>query len=86
MSALAFLTELSRQGVEIWVDGDQLHCRAPKGVMTAALRSKLAEYKAELLILLSQRQDTALNWATWAITAISRWKLLTWIWPVPCLS
>ncbi len=61
MSALAFLTELSRQGVEIWVDGDQLHCRAPKGVMTAALRSKLAEYKAELLILLSQRQDSNLT-------------------------
>jgi pyochelin synthetase len=59
MSAVEFLTELSKQGIKIWADGDQLHCRAPKGVMTATLRSKLTEYKAELLMLLSQQQDSA---------------------------
>ena len=57
MSAIAFLTELSRQGVKVWVDGDQLRCRAPKGMITASLRSKLAEYKPELLTLLSQHQN-----------------------------
>src|SRR2546430_2399831 len=57
MSAVAFLAELSRQGVKVWADGDQLRCRAPKGMITAAVRSKLAECKAELLTLLSQHQE-----------------------------
>jgi amino acid adenylation domain-containing protein len=57
MSAVAFLTELSRQGVKVWADDGQLRCRAPKGVITPVVRSKLAEYKAELLTLLSRPQE-----------------------------
>jgi pyochelin synthetase len=63
MSAVEFLTELSKQGVKVWADGNQLRYRAPKGVMTAALRSKLAERKAELLTFLSQDQGSKLAMA-----------------------
>jgi len=58
MSAVEFLAELSREGVKIWVDGTQLRYRAPKGIITASLRSKLVEYKPELLVLLSQQLDS----------------------------
>ena len=60
MSAIEFLTELSGQGVKVWVDSDHLCYRAPKGVMTPSLLSKLAEYKTELLMFLSQHQKSDL--------------------------
>ncbi len=59
MNVVEFLTNLSHQGVTLWVDGDQLRYRAPGGVMTASLRTELTRYKQELLIELSQRQDNA---------------------------
>ncbi|HEY4035382.1 MAG TPA: amino acid adenylation domain-containing protein, partial [Ktedonobacteraceae bacterium] len=63
MSAVEFLTELSKQGVKVWADGNQLRYRAPKGVMTAALLAKLAEGKAELLAFLSQHRESDLAMA-----------------------
>ena len=43
------LDSLSDLGIELWVEGDQLRYRAPKGALTAELRSKLRRHKAELL-------------------------------------
>jgi len=43
------LAELSRQGVRVWVDGPHLRIRAPKGVLTPALRAHLADCKAALI-------------------------------------
>jgi pyochelin synthetase len=56
MNIMKLMEELSRQDIKVWVDGNQLRYRAPKGTVTPALLSKLAEHKAELLTLLSQHQ------------------------------
>jgi amino acid adenylation domain-containing protein len=50
--ATDLLAELSRQGIRVWVDGAHLRIRAPKGVLTRALREHLSERKAELIKLL----------------------------------
>jgi hypothetical protein len=36
------------------VDGDRLHCSAPKGVLTPTLQAQLAERKPEILTFLNQ--------------------------------
>jgi len=51
------LTELSRQGVQLWTEDDQLRVRAPKGVLTPELRSLLSGHKADLLRLLRYRGE-----------------------------
>ena len=33
MTAVEFLAELSREGVKIWAESNQLHYQAPKGAM-----------------------------------------------------
>ncbi|MFO1432619.1 MAG: condensation domain-containing protein [Candidatus Competibacteraceae bacterium] len=52
-----FLAELNRQGIMLWLDGDYLRYRAPKGVLTATLRAELVRRKAELLAFLQQAQQ-----------------------------
>ena len=55
------LSELSKQGVKLWADGDQLRIRAPKGVLTSKLRDSLVECKAELLLLLRRSSLMAIQ-------------------------
>lgn len=54
MITTKILTEVSKLGVQVWADGDQLRYRAPKGVLTPTLRSQLAEHKIEILAQLRQ--------------------------------
>ncbi|GEM_PF-6629108 len=49
-----FLIEISEQGVKLWVEGDQLHIRAPKELLTLELTELLTRYKAEIVLLLKQ--------------------------------
>ncbi|BAY25365.1 amino acid adenylation [Calothrix sp. NIES-2100] len=56
MSIEKFLANLQTKGVKIWIDGDQLGCRAPKGVMTAAIQQELKERKTEILAFLKEAQ------------------------------
>jgi amino acid adenylation domain-containing protein len=49
MSTAEFLASLRRQGVEFRVVGEQLHCNAPKGVLTPSLQQELAARKREIL-------------------------------------
>ncbi|MBW4649609.1 MAG: amino acid adenylation domain-containing protein [Kastovskya adunca ATA6-11-RM4] len=49
-----FLSDLSSLDVKLWVDGDRLHCSAPKGVLTSTLQAQLAERKPEILTFLNQ--------------------------------
>ncbi|MBW4629689.1 MAG: amino acid adenylation domain-containing protein [Brasilonema octagenarum HA4186-MV1] len=51
-----FLASLQTKGVKIWIDGDQLGCRAPKGVMTAAIQQELLKRKTEILAFLKEAQ------------------------------
>ncbi|WP_322768338.1 non-ribosomal peptide synthetase [Frankia sp. Cr1] len=46
---------LSRRGVILWVDGDELRVRAPKNALTDELRTALRENKDEILTTLRER-------------------------------
>jgi len=43
------VAELRARGVALWVEGDSLHYRAPRGALTPELRTALADHKAELM-------------------------------------
>ncbi len=60
MNTSELLTNLTQQGVQLWVDNDKLSIRSPKGVLTPELRTELATRKAELLALLRE-MDVALG-------------------------
>ena len=49
---LAFLSELD---VKLWLDGDNLRCNAPEGIMTFSLKKTLRERKKEIIHVLSKR-------------------------------
>ncbi len=61
MTLNELLAQLSKRGVNLWADNDQLRVRAQKGALTPELRDSLAEHKAELLLLLHQnsRSDSS---------------------------
>ena len=48
-----FLVRLAEMGVKLWSDGGKLRCSGPEHLMTAELRSELAERKAEILAFLN---------------------------------
>ncbi len=49
-----FLTDLRRQQVDLWVDGDQLRLKAPKGVLTERIMEQIQERKPEILLFLKR--------------------------------
>jgi amino acid adenylation domain-containing protein len=51
------LADLSRRGVTLWADGDELRVRAPKDALTGELRTALKERKDELLATLRERSS-----------------------------
>jgi len=50
----ALVLDLSGLGIHIWEQDGYLSYSAPKGTMTSAVRSELAERKAEILAFLRQ--------------------------------
>jgi amino acid adenylation domain-containing protein len=54
MKTLELLSHLRSLDVKLWADGDRLHCSAPKGALTPALRTELAVHKAEILAFLHE--------------------------------
>ena len=54
MTACDLLQELQRNQVILFPDGETLQYRAPKGVLTPALRQAITAHKAKLLVLLTQ--------------------------------
>lgn len=60
MTTLDFLQHLRSLGINVQVAGEQLQCKAPKGVLTPALRAELAERKAEILAFLQNVRHTSL--------------------------
>lgn len=69
------LADLSQQGIKLWASGDQLHIRAPKGVLTAEQNQLLTKYKAELLSLLHQRNLSASTTAPLSFAQQRLWFL-----------
>jgi hypothetical protein len=51
------LTDLHQWGVELTVANGELRYRAPRGVVTPAIRATLSQHKAELVALLSEREQ-----------------------------
>lgn len=47
-----WLATLEAKGVELWVESDQLHFRAPPGTLSAELREQIAQRRPELLTAL----------------------------------
>jgi amino acid adenylation domain-containing protein/non-ribosomal peptide synthase protein (TIGR01720 family) len=52
MKLIKFVEELEAQNVKLFVDGEQLRCRAPKEVLTPDLLSKIKQYKSDIITLL----------------------------------
>ena len=52
MNAAEFLNELRRSSVRIWLEGEQLRCKAPKGVLTKDVAAKISARKPEIIAYL----------------------------------
>ena len=52
-----FLHTLEAKGVQFWLEGETLRCRAPKNVLTSALFKQIQQKKADLLLLLQRREQ-----------------------------
>ena len=57
MTLTEVLAELGRLGIVATAKGDRLHLDAPRGALTTALRSALAEHKPALLLHLVRATD-----------------------------
>lgn len=55
MNANALITELERAGVHLWLDGDKLRFRGPRGVMSQERREQVAARRDEIVQLLRQQ-------------------------------
>jgi aspartate racemase len=52
MTPTELLAYLYNCDMQLWIEGDRLRFKGPKGVLTPALHAQLAEHKAEILALL----------------------------------
>src|SRR5262245_43607011 len=57
MTVSELLAALDHLDVRLWVEGDRLHCSAPKGLLTAELQAALVEHKPALLALFRPADD-----------------------------
>ncbi|MEG4916422.1 amino acid adenylation domain-containing protein [Microcoleus sp. B7-D4] len=70
MNLNQFLAELAERGIKLWVEGDTLRFRAPKGAMTSEERDLLVLHKAKVISLLSQN-NTSANGTSQTIVPVS---------------
>src|SRR5919109_5424060 len=59
MNLSEVLAELADLDVKLWADGEQLRIRASRGSLTPDLHNALVKNKAEILVLLLQRNRSA---------------------------
>ncbi|MEH1936773.1 MAG: amino acid adenylation domain-containing protein [Nostoc sp.] len=57
MTIIEFVSYLNSLGIKIWLEGDQLNYRAPKGVMNPDLKNKLLGRKSEILAFLEEAKN-----------------------------
>jgi amino acid adenylation domain-containing protein len=57
MSFVETLTDLEAQGLELWLEGDQLRYRAPRELLTPQILTDLKQHKEELRTLLGNSRD-----------------------------
>ncbi|NEQ88156.1 MAG: non-ribosomal peptide synthetase, partial [Moorea sp. SIO2I5] len=53
-----FLENLANQNVKLWVEDEDLRCKAPEGVLTSEMRTKLSKRKQEIIVFLQQANLT----------------------------
>ena len=61
MKAPELLAALSERNVQLWIEGDQLRYRAPKGVLIPEFRDLLLREKEEVMGLLRQRARESIS-------------------------
>ncbi|MDZ8241361.1 MAG: hypothetical protein RMZ69_30100 [Nostoc sp. ChiQUE01a] len=54
MNVSELVTNLTQQGVNLWVDNEKLKIRSPKGVITPDIQEKIVAYKAEIVAFLHE--------------------------------
>ena len=57
MTVASLLAELLSRDVQVWIDGDQLRCNAPAGVLTPDLRDVLRQRKADMIQFLRSAES-----------------------------
>ena len=58
MTTLQFLSDLREKEIHLWAEGERLRYRAPRGVISEAIRSELAAKKAEILAILNASPES----------------------------
>lgn len=62
IKTLKFLSQLRAKGIEVWLDGERLRCKAPSGALTPEIRQQLSEKKPDIIKFLTdtrkQRQES----------------------------
>ncbi|MEM8673193.1 MAG: hypothetical protein AAGF83_04890 [Cyanobacteria bacterium P01_G01_bin.67] len=61
MNVSQLLEALAQKGIDLWVDEEKLKIRSPKGVLTPALSTELAQHKQEILSFLRGNTSTISN-------------------------
>jgi thioesterase domain-containing protein len=59
VTVATLLAELRSRDVEVWIEGDQLRCNAPAGVLTPDLRDVLRQRKRDMVEFLRSAQAVA---------------------------
>lgn len=59
MNAATLLAELRSRDIRVWAAGGELHCSAPRGVLTPDMRARLQQHKDEILRLLTSAEALA---------------------------
>ncbi|MEH2219937.1 MAG: condensation domain-containing protein [Nostoc sp.] len=57
MTTIEFVSYLNSLGIKIWLEGNQLNYRAPKGVMNPDLKNQLLGHKSEILAFLEEAKS-----------------------------
>jgi len=57
VTVASLLAELRSRDVQVWVEGDQLRCNAPAGVLTPDLRDVLRQRKADMIQFLRSAES-----------------------------
>ncbi|MCV3214789.1 amino acid adenylation domain-containing protein [Plectonema radiosum NIES-515] len=61
MNIYDFLSYLRSLDVKLFLDGERLRCKAPKGILTPQLQAQIAERKAEILAFLHKDAVSAIE-------------------------
>lgn len=66
-----FLQDLQRRGVTLWIDGERLRYRAPRGTLMPGDLEALRKHKTELMALI-QRPRTLNRPPEWHANEVAR--------------